>query len=42
MRLINLELMQQPVNWVTLPLMVAFGAAILFLVDPFNVKGRTQ
>jgi hypothetical protein len=34
MRLLNTELMAEPVNWITVPLMVLFGLVLLHIIAP--------
>ena len=34
MRLINTEILSEPLNWVTVPLMVAFGLVLLWIIAP--------
>lgn len=38
MRLLNLELMKHPANWIVIPLMVAIAAYAWSLVDPLKTR----
>lgn len=40
-RLINWELIRNPLNWVVVYLMVAFAIVALALIDPLGAKGNT-
>lgn len=34
MRIVNLDLMREPYNWIIVPLMVAFALVLLALIAP--------
>jgi len=36
MRLLNVELMREPINWVTVPIMVAAVALALYILNPWQ------
>lgn len=37
MRIVNTELMGQPVNWVIVPLMVILGGIVIYLLNPLGI-----
>lgn len=42
MKIVNMELLSNPMNWVVVYLMVAIAALAWGLVDPLNVNNNSQ